>query len=140
LTAKTLARKIGNLALTKKAHDVILLDVRKLTSTTDFFVVCHGDSDTHVRAIADEIRARLNEKGTGPVRYEGFHASNWIVLDFVDVVAHIFLRDVRKFYNLERLWADGITTELVDEGEHELIVHAEKPKRPSTRKKKTSVK
>jgi ribosome-associated protein len=134
-----LAKKIGDLALSKKAHDVVLLDVRKITSITDFFVVCHGDSDTHVRAIADEIRARLSEQGSGPLRHEGFQASTWIVLDFVDVVAHIFLRDVRRFYNLERLWADGVTTEFGDGEELSPATRSATRKRPTTKRRKFSV-
>ena len=137
MTAKTLAKKIGELALSKKAHHVMLLDVRKLTSTTDFFVVCHGDSDTQVRAIADEIRERMNEKGTGPLRHEGFQAASWIVLDFVDVVVHVFLRESRRFYNLERLWADAIITELQDNKAAPARAAAPSGKRTTKRRKKS---
>jgi ribosome-associated protein len=114
LTSRTLAKKIAEFALSKKANDVLLLDVRRLTSTADFFVICSADSDTQVRAIADAV-----EKGTGDIgmpvwHTEGFHASTWVILDYVDVVVHVFHRETRSYYNLERLWGDAKTTLIED--------------------------
>ena len=107
MTSRSLAKNIAELALSKKAYDVMLLDVRKLTSTTDFFVICSADSDTQVRAVADAVEKGTADIGARVWHTEGFHASTWIILDYVDVVAHIFHHDARTHYNLERLWGDA---------------------------------
>lgn len=101
--------------LSKKAHDVITMDLRKVTSTTDYFVVCSADSDTQVRAIADAVDQATDEAGSRVWKQEGRQAMTWVILDFVDVVAHVFHRDSRTFYNLERLWADAKTVAVTDE-------------------------
>ena len=140
MTSRTLAKRIANLALTKKAHDVILMDLRKITSTADFFVVCSADSDTQVKAIADEIRDGAEVIGSPAWHYEGYQALSWVILDFVDVVAHVFHRDARSFYKLERLWGDADISELHDEdGLSENKAPKRKRSSPSAaRKKKTS--
>ncbi len=107
LTPKALAKKVAALALSKKAHDIVLLDLRKLTSMTDFFVVCSADSDTHVRAIADAIRDGAQIAGEKVWHDEGQGESTWVLLDFVDVVVHVFHKETRSFYNLEKLWGDA---------------------------------
>jgi len=114
LTSRTLARKIGDLMISKKAHDVVILDLRKMTSATDYFVICSADSDTQVKAIADAVRDGTESKGVSPWHAEGFQALTWVVIDYVDVVAHIFHRETRSFYNLERLWRDAGRTEIRD--------------------------
>jgi ribosome-associated protein len=112
LTARTIASRIADLMLSKKAHDIVVLDLRKLTSATDYFVICSADSDTQVKAVADAIRGGMEESGEFVWHYEGYHALRWIVLDYVDVVAHIFYKAERAFYNLERLWGDAKKTEI----------------------------
>jgi len=107
LTAKQLAREIANLTLTKKASDVAILDLRKITTMTDFFVICSGDSDTQVKAIADAVMEGMEKKGVRAWHNEGYTALNWVLLDYVDVVVHIFHKNTRNFYNLERLWGDA---------------------------------
>lgn len=104
---RTIAKKAAQLALAKKAHDVLVMDLRKVTSITDFFVICSADSDTHVKAVADAVLDGLKKSGVTAWHDEGYEALNWVLLDYVDVVVHIFRRDIRKFYNLERLWADA---------------------------------
>jgi ribosome-associated protein len=110
-----LAQLIANTMLSKKAHDVITMDLRKVTSTADFFVVCSADSDTQVRAIADAVDQATDEAGSPVWKQEGRQAMTWVILDFVDVVAHVFHRESRTFYNLERLWADAKTVAVTDE-------------------------
>ena len=107
MTSKLLAKKIADAALSKKANDITLMDLRKLTTMTDCFVVCSVDSDTQCRAVADEIKHQLMEKGEVPVHREGYSEGRWILLDYVDVVVHIFHKDVRAFFNLEKLWGDA---------------------------------
>jgi ribosome-associated protein len=114
---KTLACRCAELALTKKAKDVVVLDIRKLTDMSDFFVVCHGDNDTQVRAIADAILDGTTELGMKPYRTEGWQGLQWVILDFVEVVVHVFYRETREFYKIERLWADAKVEKVVDEPE-----------------------
>lgn len=110
LTSRTLARRVAELMLSKKAADVVILDVRKLTSITDYFILCSADSDTQVKAIADAIEDGLEKEGVQLYNSEGKQALLWVVMDYIDVVAHIFYRETRTFYNLERLWADAKKT------------------------------
>jgi ribosome-associated protein len=112
---KTLARRCAELALTKKGKDVVMLDIRTLTDMADFFVVCTGESDTQVRAIADAVLDGLAEQGIKPYRTEGWQGQQWIILDFVEVVVHIFYKETRDFYKIERLWADAKIERVVDE-------------------------
>jgi ribosome-associated protein len=107
LTSKALAKKIAALALSKKAHNIVILDLRKLTSMTDFFVICSADSDTQVRAIAEEIRDGSERAGEKVWHNEGYSESTWVLLDFVNVVVHVFHKETRSFYNLEKLWGDA---------------------------------
>lgn len=120
-----LAKKISKLMLDKKAEEVKILDIRNLTTVADYFVVCSASSDTQVKAIADHISKETKKMDERPWHSEGYTNMNWILLDFVDVVAHIFITDVRKFYNLEGLWADAEVTEVQDT-----------PRKPAVRKKK----
>ncbi len=115
LTSRTLAKKTAKFALSKKAYDVVILDVRKLTSTADFFVICSADSDTQVRAIADAVEEESEKLGSPAWHTEGMHASTWVILDYVDVVVHVFHRESRSFYNLERLWGDAKVMHVEDE-------------------------
>ena len=107
MTSRTLAKKIAEFAYSKKAFDVMLMDLRKLRAPADFFVVCSADSDTHAKAIADAVRAGAEDMGVSLWHSEGFRSLTWVLLDYVDVVVHVFKKDVRPFYNLERLWGDA---------------------------------
>ena len=85
-----------------------MLDLRGISTLTDFFVICSGSSEPHLKAIAGEIETKLREDyDTRPAAVDGFPASQWIVLDFLQVVVHIFHRDKREFYSLEDLWGDA---------------------------------
>lgn len=97
----------------KKALNLIALNLDGLSLVTDYFVICHGNSETQVQAIAAEIRKRAEEKGV-PIRgMEGTATARWILVDLGDVVAHIFHRDDREYYNIERLWSDAKVVERV---------------------------
>jgi len=106
-TSKKLAQKAGEYATEKKAHDVRILDLRKLTSITDYFVICSGDADVQVKAIADNIIDNLRDEDINVWNVEGYEGGRWILLDFVDVVVHVFHDEARQFYGLERLWGDA---------------------------------
>jgi ribosome-associated protein len=115
LDSKKLAFKLAELALTKKAEDIKILDLRKLTTITDFFVICTSHSDPQVKAIADAVMDGSKKIGERVWHKEGMTQKSWVLLDFVDVVVHIFLRDTRNFYGLEKLWGDAGITEVSDE-------------------------
>ena len=113
LTAnQPLLKQITNLALNKKADKLIILDVRGLSSLADFFIICHGNSEPQVKAIADNIRKGTNHK---PRHIEGYNNQNWILLDYFDIIVHVFKKDDREYYNLERLWADAPYEEIDNE-------------------------
>ena len=109
-----LAKHVADLALSKKAQDVVIMNLRGLSSVTDFFVVCSGDTDTQIKAIADGISAGLAEQGI-PVWHREVGSPNWVLLDYVDVVVHVFHKHIRPFYNLEKLWGDAEIKRVRDE-------------------------
>jgi ribosome-associated protein len=115
LKTPTLAKNIAKLTLTKKASDVLLMDLRGLTSMADFFVVCSADSDTQMKAIAAAVEEGLEKKDVSPWHREAGSAQ-WILLDYVDVVLHIFHRNSRSYYNLEKLWGDAGMERMADHG------------------------
>ncbi len=91
-------------ALEKKAYDLLLLHVSELSSLTDYFLICTARSDTQAQAIAQGIEENLAHLGVRPRGVEGYASANWILMDYGDVVVHIFLEEVRAFYDIERLW------------------------------------
>ncbi len=98
----------------KKGLDVKLLDLRGITTIADYFVICSGESDMQVKAIADNIDKKLSEEGIKIWKQEGFKALSWVLIDLSDIVVHVFRNESRQFYNLERLWGDAPVEELID--------------------------
>jgi ribosome-associated protein len=107
LTPKQLARTIGKLALDKNAFDILLLDLKKCSDVAKYFVLISGSVDVHVKAIADNIVEGLKDKNIRVWHMEGYKNLQWVLLDYVDVVVHIFQPDIRNFYSLEKLWGDA---------------------------------
>lgn len=105
LSSREIALLCVRHALEKKAYDVLLLDIHALTALADYFLICTARSDTQAQAIAENIRQNLAAVGEPALRIEGFSSGQWILLDYGDVAVHIFLEEVRAFYDLERLWA-----------------------------------
>ena len=91
----------------KKAEDISVLKVEELTSITDYFVIAAANSTTQVKAIADEVEFKLKELGVMPNKTEGYTQGNWVVLDYYQVIVHVFNTETRQFYSLENLWRDG---------------------------------
>ena len=91
----------------KKARDLLALDISKIASFASYFLFCTGDSSRQMQAIADEIEKKLKEAGIRPSHIEGYQNSEWILMDYFDLVIHIFSKEARDFYDLERLWRDG---------------------------------
>ena len=96
-----------NAADDKKANDLVILDISKVTSFANYFLLCTGDSSRQMQAIADEVEKKLKEAGIRPSHVEGYQNSEWILLDCMDLVVHIFSKNARAFYDLERLWRDA---------------------------------
>lgn len=92
-------------ALDKKAYDLVLLDVGKLTALAEYFLICTGRSDTQVQSICQGIEENLQREGVRPLSIEGLTHGQWVVMDYGDLIVHVFYEPVRAFYDLERLWA-----------------------------------
>lgn len=108
MDSRKLALLCRELADNKKAEDIVILDLRKLSSITDYFVICTGTSEPHLRAIVDEIQEHLrDEHQLSPRGTDGAINTAWVVLDYFDVIVHVMRADVRELYNLEDLWGDA---------------------------------
>lgn len=113
--SKLLIETITEGLLEKKAKDIKILDVRSLTTLTDYFVVCHGTSETQIRALANSVIEKVKEELNENVwKKEGLDARRWIILDYVNVVVHIFSEEKRQYYGIERMWNDAEITEIED--------------------------
>ena len=110
--SKQLAELIGELALSKKAEDVLSIDVSEVSSTSNYFIICSAETGLQVRAIANAVRKGTPQK---PWHVEGMENESWVLLDYVDVVLHVFKTETREFYSLEKLWGDAPVVEIKDE-------------------------
>ncbi len=102
-----LATAIARVLDKKKAGEVKVLKVRDLTVLADYFVIATGTSTTHVKSLAEEVEFQLDQQGVKPLRTEGYDSKNWILLDYGEVIVHVFYPEARRFYDLEHLWADA---------------------------------
>lgn len=107
MTPEEFARLCARSADRRKGEEIVVLDLRGKSALTDFFVLVSGTSEPHLKALRDEVEERAVEQGVRARGVDGFPASQWIVLDFVDTVVHLFSRERREFYALERLWGDA---------------------------------
>jgi ribosome-associated protein len=114
LDSKVFSEMISEIILSKKGYDLRLLDLRDLSSFADFFLICSADSDVQVKAIADAVDKDLRKQGIKCYNKEGYDALNWVLLDYFDVVVHVFKSEVRSYYNLEKLWGDAPVTVIED--------------------------
>ncbi len=96
----------------KKAQDIKVIKVRDLTIIADYFVIANGTSTTHTRGLADEVEFKLQEKGIRPDHIEGIDGAQWIAMDYTDILVHVFYKETRETYNLEKLWADGESVDI----------------------------
>ncbi len=106
--SKQIAMKAAKAIDDKKGKDITVLNIQQISSFADYFVIAHGTSTRHAKAIADGIVDELAEVGIALDHKEGYDNGNWILLDYMAVVVHIFIEEERHFYNLERVWKDGI--------------------------------
>jgi ribosome-associated protein len=99
--------RVADLALDRKAEDVVALDLRGISTATDYFVLATGNSDIQVRAIAEHVIDELKAQGARPTHVEGLEGGRWVLIDYIDVVVHVFHPQARVFYQLEDLWGDA---------------------------------
>ena len=100
--------RVVDLIMEKKGEDIIILDLSDITAVSDFFIITTGNSNVHIKAIADEIREKMKQDyGEHPWHVEGYTAMKWVLLDFVDFVVHIFDAETRTYYSLEKIWKDA---------------------------------
>jgi ribosome-associated protein len=113
-SSKDLAKLCARAAIEKKAEDPVILDVRKLCSFTDFFVILSGRSTRHVQGLAETIEEELRSRRLSTTKAEGLNEGTWVLLDYNDIVVHIFYSETRKFYDIEGLWHDAPRISLDD--------------------------
>ena len=118
MNSEELVKKLAAALDRKKGADIVCIDIRGLTTLGDYFLLATGTSVPHVKALAEEAEEALSKEGVEPRRVEGAQSATWILMDYLDVILHIFTKDTREFYNMERLWSDaprldlsGIVTE-----------------------------
>lgn len=112
MDSKLFVDEIVELIQSKKGYDIKVLDLEGLTAMSDFFIICSADADVHVKSIADEVDKKLRKDGIKCYHKEGYNSLSWVLLDYFDVVVHIFKKESREFYNLEKLWGDAIITDI----------------------------
>jgi len=103
-----LTKRIVKVLSDKKALNIEVIDIQKVSQIADYFIICSGTSSTHVKALADEVEFQIGDKGSDIAYHkEGYKGATWVLLDYRDVIVHIFHGQTRDFYNLEHLWTDG---------------------------------
>ncbi len=115
MTASKLANKITELALEKKGRQIVKIDIKDITDYADYFIVITGDSGLQIKAIVDHIEDELAKEGIKAYSKEGYEYQRWVLLDYVDVVVHVFNQQAREFYGIERLYADAKMEFITDE-------------------------
>jgi len=108
LESNEMAAKIVSILEEKKAKDLNTIDIREISILADYFIICSGTSTTHIKTLADEVEEKMEQAGIELIHKEGYNSARWILLDYGDIVIHIFHEEDRGFYNLERLWSDGV--------------------------------
>jgi ribosome-associated protein len=114
LTSEGLADLAARTLVDRKGQDVVILDVRGLASLWDYFIICSGSSKRHVQALAEQLQETLGQAGVKPLGVEGMEEGSWVLLDYVDVVIHLFIQPLRDFYDLEGLWVEATRLSVKD--------------------------
>ncbi|MCE5312310.1 MAG: ribosome silencing factor [Nitrospiraceae bacterium] len=112
------AQKAAQAASDKKAKEIVILKLRDLSVICDYFVICSGDSTTQVKAISENVGKVLKEKGSSPIGSEGESNAHWVLIDYGDVIVHVFEGETRRYYELEKLWLDAPRIDFTDEGKN----------------------
>ena len=114
MTSLETARYAAKALCERKGIDIKLIKISDISSIADYFVIAAGSSNTHVKSLADNVEFRLDNEGISVSHIEGYRSDSWILLDYVDVVVHVFSEDAREYYDLERLWEDGEEMDVSD--------------------------
>lgn len=114
MNSKEIARKAFLLLDEKKAIDIKVIDISKISVIADYFIITGGTNERQVKALADNVEEKLGKEGIVPKSIEGYHNANWILMDYGDVIIHIFNQEDRLFYDLEKIWMDGQSVEIAD--------------------------
>ncbi|MBC8545521.1 ribosome silencing factor [Clostridiaceae bacterium NSJ-31] len=114
MTSLEMTKKIASVLDAKKAQDIKAIRIADVTSIADYFLIASANNTTLVKALADEVEDQMTKLGYEPKCVEGYVSASWIVLDYYDVIVHIFCGETRSFYSLERLWSDGQPVDLAD--------------------------
>lgn len=112
MTQKEILETIVKTLDKKKAEDIKVIGIHDLTIIADYFVIANGTNTTQTKTLAEEVEFVLGQKGIKPERIQGNNGSNWIILDYADIVVHVFYKETRSFYQLERLWKDGVEEDI----------------------------
>ena len=110
-------KEVAKLMLEKKATDIKIFDVKKITTMTDYFIICSSNSEPQTKAITSNIEKTMKKKGIKPISIEGQNKAEWVLMDYITFIIHVFRNDKRQFYDLDRLWADAKITHIQDENE-----------------------
>lgn len=110
---KELARQITKVLDQKKAEDIKVIEIQELTIVADYFVIASGTSNTHTKSLVDDVEFELSKLGVEPARIDG-RATGWILMDYGSVLVHVFQKESREYYNLERLWSDAVVMDISD--------------------------
>lgn len=121
MDSKLLAKKVVQLAWNKKGKNIIIIDLKKVMNVTDYFILISGESDVHVKALANHIEKELKKEKITIWHKEGFQQLKWVLMDYIDIVIHIFRPDVRDYYNLEKLWGDAKITKIKDHAANPIL-------------------
>jgi ribosome-associated protein len=121
LKTNQLAQRAAELAWEKKGNDIVILDVKKLTDVTDYFVIISGESEPHVKALSDYLEEKLEQEENKVWHREGYSNLNWVLLDYVDVVVHIFKDQTRQYYQLEKLWGDARIIRIEEDAKNRIV-------------------
>ena len=121
MNSTQLAKNIAEIAWQKKGNDIQILDVRKLTDITDYFVIITGESNPHVKAVCDHLLEKLNKDKIRVWHKEGYSNLSWVLLDLIEVVVHIFRDETRRYYEFEKLWADANIIRVKEDAENRIV-------------------
>lgn len=114
MNSKEIARNAFMFLDEKKAQDIKVIDISKISVIADYFIIAGGSNERQVKALADNVEEKLGKAGVIPKSIEGYHNANWILMDYGDVIIHVFNQDDRLFYDLERIWMDGQDVSIAD--------------------------
>lgn len=114
MTTLQQAKETAKILSDKKGLDIKVIEISDVSVIADYMVIATGNSSTHVKALADEVESQLDEMGVSVSHIEGYRSNSWILLDYIDIIVHVFSNEAREYYDLERLWEDGTDIDISD--------------------------